>query len=70
MSKVILRSQVALPFSKIGSWTTLCKNYLKGNHFVDRIICPEPEEKWDTVSHSLQIENVVFNLHDLCLKLI
>ena len=57
MPKVILLSQVALPFSEIGSWTTLYKNYLKGDHLVDCIICPEPEEKWDTVSYSFVVND-------------
>lgn len=56
MSKVILISQVSLPFSKIGSWTTLYKNYLEGEHLIDYIVCPKPEEKWDSVSYSF-IEN-------------
>jgi glycosyltransferase involved in cell wall biosynthesis len=57
MPKVILISQVALPFSKIGSWTTLYKNYLQGDHSIDYIVCPEPEEKWDTVSYSFVIND-------------
>ncbi len=57
MSKVILLSQVALPFSKIGSWTTLYKNYLQGTHLIDCIICPEPEEKWDTVNYSFVVND-------------
>lgn len=57
MPKVILLSQVALPFSEIGSWTTLYKNYLNGDHLVDCIICPETEEKWDTVSYSFVVND-------------
>lgn len=57
MPKVILISQVALPFSKIGSWTTLYKNYLQGDHSIDYIVCPEPKEKWDTVSYSFAIND-------------
>lgn len=51
MPKVILLSQAPLPFSQIGSWTTLYKNYLQGKHLIDHIVCPEPEEKWETVSY-------------------
>jgi glycosyltransferase involved in cell wall biosynthesis len=57
MPKVILLSQVALPFSKIGSWTTLYKNYLQADHFIDYIVCPEPEEKWDSVSYSFVLND-------------
>jgi len=57
MPKVILISQVALPFSKIGSWTTLYKNYLQGDHSIDYIVCPEPEEKWDSVSYSFVVND-------------
>lgn len=52
MPKVILISQVPLPFSNIGSWTTLYKNYLQGDHSIDYIICPEPQQKWETVVYS------------------
>ncbi|AOW08128.1 glycosyltransferase family 4 protein [Flavobacterium gilvum] len=52
MSKVILISQMALPFSSIGSWPTLYKNYLQGHHLIDFIVCSEPEEKWDSVKYS------------------
>ena len=67
MPKVILLSQVALPFSKIGSWTTLYKNYLQGNHSIDYIVCPEPEEKWDSVSYSFVVND---NLTKIKKKLI
>ena len=40
MSKVILISQIPLPYSKIGSWTTLYDNYLKNDDEIDIIICP------------------------------
>ena len=55
MPKVILISQVPLPFSNIGSWTTLYKNYLQGDHSIDYIICPEPQQKWETVSASIKV---------------
>lgn len=56
MSKVILISQVPLPFSKIGSWTTLYENYLQDRHSIDYIICSEPKEKLDSVIYSF-VEN-------------
>lgn len=57
MPKVILISQVPLPFSNIGSWTTLYKNYIQGNHAIDYLICPEPIEKWETVAYSFVARN-------------
>lgn len=53
MSKVILVSQVPLPFSEIGSWTTLYKNYLNGNHKIDYIVCELPNEFFKNVQYSL-----------------
>ncbi|WP_322549038.1 glycosyltransferase family 4 protein [Flavobacterium psychraquaticum] len=40
MTKVILISQIPLPYSKIGSWSTIYDNYLKTENEVDIIICP------------------------------
>lgn len=51
-SKVILLSQVPLPFSKIGSWTTLYNNYLEEDHKIDYIVCPKSDKKYDTVKYS------------------
>lgn len=52
MTKVILLSQVPLPFSKIGSWTTLYKNYLENDHKIDYIVCPKTEELFDGIKYS------------------
>ena len=51
MSKVILISQIELPSSSIGSWTTLYKNYLEGNHEIDYLICPEPKNKFNNITY-------------------
>jgi glycosyltransferase involved in cell wall biosynthesis len=59
MPKVILFSQVPLPFHKIGSWTTLYQNYLQEEHLIDYIICPKPEEKWDAVSYSFLVNDIL-----------
>jgi glycosyltransferase involved in cell wall biosynthesis len=56
---VILISQLELPSSKIGSWTTLYKNYLEGNHNIDYIICPEPETKFETVTYQYTSNNFI-----------
>ncbi|MEO6176121.1 MAG: glycosyltransferase family 4 protein [Flavobacterium circumlabens] len=50
--KVILISQSPLPFAKIGSWTTLYKNYLEHNHKIDCIVCPEPEHLFEGIQYS------------------
>lgn len=52
MPKVILLSQKPLPFSKIGSWTTLYKNYLEGEHLIDYVVCLEPEVKFEGINYS------------------
>jgi len=52
MPKVILISQFPLPYSKIGSWTTMYKKYLEGNHKIDIIVCPEPENLFLNVDYS------------------
>ena len=40
--KVILISQIPLPYNQIGSWSTLYSNYFVDNHKVDIIICEKP----------------------------
>ena len=52
MVKVILLSQVPLPYSKIGSWPTLYDNYLHGSHQIDFIICPKTDNNYDNVQYS------------------
>jgi len=54
--EVILISQSPLPFSKIGSWTTLYENYFKdNNHKIDYIVCPKPEEKYQGIKYSFAV---------------
>jgi glycosyltransferase involved in cell wall biosynthesis len=60
MTKVILISQSPLPAYKIGSWTTLYKNYLESNHKVDVIICEKPKVKFETVEY-LHTNNTILN---------
>ncbi len=50
--KVILLSQVPLPFTKIGSWTTLYKNYLENDHKIDYIVCPKPDKLYNNITYS------------------
>ena len=57
MPKVILISQVPLPYSRIGSWTTLYHNYLSNNHSIDYIICEKPETLYNRIDYGLVINN-------------
>lgn len=50
--KTILLSQIPLPFSKIGSWTTLYGNYLSKNHNIDFIVCPKTTNVFEGVKYS------------------
>ncbi|SFD72606.1 glycosyltransferase family 4 protein [Flavobacterium phragmitis] len=50
--KVILISQSPLPYSSMGSWTTLYNNYLEKDHKIDYIICPEPEKKNNSIKYN------------------
>jgi glycosyltransferase involved in cell wall biosynthesis len=52
-TKVILLSQVPLPFSGIGSWTTIYENYLRGMHLFDYIVCETPKQRFDEVDYSI-----------------
>ena len=52
LAKVILLSQSPLPSTKIGSWTTLYKNYLEDSHKIDCIVCPKPQQFFDGVTYS------------------
>ena len=49
--KVILISQFELPFSKIGSWTTMYTNYLSSSNKIDFVICPKPNQEIKTVNY-------------------
>ena len=51
MPKVILLSQVQLPYHKTGSWTTLYKNYLVDDHQIDIIICEQPNYYFQDIQY-------------------
>ena len=52
MSKVILVSQNPLPYDRIGSWTTLYKNYFEGDTVaIDTILCEAPKSRFNTVDY-------------------
>jgi len=56
MSQVILISQIPLPYSHIGSWTTLYHNYFNNNHQIDYIVCEKPETLYREINYSF-VEN-------------
>jgi len=51
MAKVILLSQFPLPYSHIGSWTTMYKNYLSGQNQVDTIVCEKPDSFFEGIQY-------------------
>ncbi|PXY44080.1 glycosyltransferase family 4 protein [Flavobacterium hydrophilum] len=59
MAKVILISQFPLPYSKIGSWSTMYYNYLMNNHLIDYVICQKPESILNTVKYQFVSENII-----------
>jgi L-malate glycosyltransferase len=68
MPKVILISQVPLPFLIIGSWTTLYKNYLENNHQIDYIVCKKPDYEFPNLIYSCVQENLVSKIQKKILK--
>ena len=58
MAKIILLSQYPLPYSKIGSWTNMYKNYLQGQHQIDYIICEKPEQQFPGIQYKV-VENTL-----------
>jgi len=54
MAKVILLSTFPLPYSRIGSWTTMYRNYLESSrHKIDYVICERPEKQISGVNYEL-----------------
>ncbi|MBZ4036573.1 glycosyltransferase family 4 protein [Flavobacterium sp. 17A] len=62
MPQVILISQVPLPYSTIGSWTTLYHNYLTNKHQVDYIICEKPENFYSEIEYGIVSNTYLFKL--------
>lgn len=63
MAKVILVSQFPLPFHKIGSWTTMYKNYLESHqHNIDYIVCEKPEGELFHVNYQFVESNFFLRL--------
>lgn len=54
MPKVILISQNPLPNPKIGSWTTMYKNYFESKkNSIDTIICKAPKNRFKNVEYGI-----------------
>lgn len=64
MPQVVLISQVPLPYSKIGSWTTLYNNYLTHNHNIDYIICKQPQNFYPEVKYQIVENNLSIKLQN------
>ncbi|RZJ66080.1 MAG: glycosyltransferase [Flavobacterium sp.] len=60
MATVILLSTFPLPYSKIGSWTTMYKNYMAdGDHQIDYIVCHDPVERFPNVEYSIVNDGIL-----------
>lgn len=59
MPKVILISQIPLPYSHIGSWSTLYQNYLSNKHQIDYIVCEKPDTFFPETIYSV-VENTIW----------
>ena len=55
--KVILMSQFPLPYSHIGSWSTLYRNYLSKKNNIDFIVCKKPKYSFDDVNYQIVKNN-------------
>ncbi|PKW20272.1 glycosyltransferase family 4 protein [Flavobacterium lindanitolerans] len=62
MAKVILISQLPLPYPKIGSWTTLYQNYLNSDHAIDYIICEQSDEQFQNVEYGIVSQTLTLKL--------
>lgn len=68
MPQVILISQIPLPYSNIGSWTTMYHNYLSNDHQIDHIICEKPEAFYPKVQYNLVENNYLLKFQKRFLK--
>lgn len=54
MVKSILILTVPMPYSKIGSWTTMYNYYIQNNkHQFDFVICPQPDKLFNGIEYSV-----------------
>lgn len=62
MTQVLLFSQFPLPYAHIGSWTTMYRNYFKGDFQVDAVICPEPKERFPDLEYHIVTQGIWIDL--------
>jgi glycosyltransferase involved in cell wall biosynthesis len=55
--KVILISEFPLPYSKIGSWSTLYNNCLSQENRIDYLVCEQPEYFFKKVNYQIVKQN-------------
>lgn len=69
-TKIILISHLPLPCHKIGSWTKMYDNYLRGtNSKIDIIICPKPERSvYNNVEYLFYKKSLMHKLKSKLLK--
>lgn len=68
MPQVILISQFSLPYAQTGSWTTMYFNYLKANHKIDYIVCPEPKSLFETVKYQFVSQSKILKIKQRLFK--
>lgn len=55
--KIVLIAQFPLPYNKIGSWSSLYKNYLDQENPVDYLICQKPDYFFKTIKYQIVKNN-------------
>lgn len=66
--KTILISQFPLPYPKIGSWSTMYKNYLESNHQIDFLICEKPATTFNTIEYAFVKHDLITRIKAKVLK--
>lgn len=62
MAKAILILTAPMPFSKIGSWTTMYNYYIQNTkHHFDFIVCPQPDKLFEGINYSIVKERTFFS---------
>lgn len=67
--KVILISQIPLPYNQIGSWSTLYNNYFVDNHKVDIIICENPLYYFAHIKYGIVRRDVIDKIYKKIFKI-
>ncbi|WP_235046955.1 hypothetical protein [Winogradskyella psychrotolerans] len=68
MTKVILISQFPLPYHRIGSWTTMYKNYLESDHSIDFVVCERPVMLYENINYSFIKNSISIKIKKKLLK--